>query len=185
MKKQNVRVIEVLGNRLEENGALPEQFKERIVVAVGQIREGWRNVIVLSGGQTRKEYLSEAEMALPYLYECLEEYCLAGAAQVLLEDKSRTTPENIVFLQTTLTAKGIVPDELVVIGRESQIPKTVVMVGEVWTLGTPIKIFIASNDPSSLCMRWIDGVLFTALSYLDPYGNSWVYRVLKKMTRNS
>ncbi len=181
--QEKTRVIIVLGTMLQKDGTVSEDFQERMRLGVGQVREGerWLNVVIISGGQTRAQYRPEAEVARSYLVDYLRSVNLEHVVWVWTEGFSRTTPENIVFSQLLLMLGDIVPDELVIVGREGQIPKTVVIVSKVWEFGSPTKIFVAGSDPASPFMRFVDSVLFTALSYVDPHGTSFVYRLLKKM----
>lgn len=178
-----MQVIVVLGVKLEKNGAISVDFHQRLLAAVNHVRRGERPYLLISGGQTRAEYAAESLVAYRDLEEYLCERNLEKEVTVFLETASKTTPENIIKSQALLEERGVVPDELVFVGSEYQIPKTVILVSRLWKLGNPAKIFITTPDTDARFVQWINGVFFTALSWFDPRGTSFVY-TLVKMGRN-
>ncbi|MBP9749389.1 MAG: YdcF family protein [Candidatus Pacebacteria bacterium] len=178
-----VQVIVVLGAKLEKDGAISVDFHQRLLAAVNHVRRGEHPYLLISGGQTRAEYAAESLVAYRDLEQYLRERNLEKEVTVFLETASKTTPENIIKSQALLEERGVVPDELVFVGSECQIPKTVVLASKLWKLGSPAKIFIATSDPRAPLVQWINVVFFTALSWFDPRGVSFVYRLLK-MGRN-
>lgn len=82
----------VLGAGLE-NGRVPNLIlRERLNAAIKSEEENLTEYIVLSGGQGKDEYISEAQAMSEYLQERG-----IGKEKILIEDKSKDTDENLKF----------------------------------------------------------------------------------------
>lgn len=110
LKPKLTQNLIVLGAKIE--GDQPSIFlKARLDKAVLRFKQGGINYIIVSGGKSNKEQISEAEAMKNYL---LEQNIPQN--QILLEDQSRNTQENIanskkIIDQMGLTNIGIVSND--------------------------------------------------------------------------
>lgn len=188
-KSSGTHVIIVLGNKPLEDDSLDREYKDRcdwaLSVARHEAYESYKGsscVIVLTGGSTVAGKPTESEVASVYLEEKIEPFTFEKPL-VLLEQKSRTTPENIVYTLELLRERGIVPTKLTVIGRKSQILKTCIIVSRIWDLGNPRVNFIAGIDTTPFWYQCLDQTLMCLISALDPY-DRWILSIFKKISRN-
>lgn len=135
--------------------------------------------LVLSGGKTVSYLPSEAECGRAFVERAYPE--LLKRVHVLLEEKSRTTPEKILYSKYVLSE--IAPDMLVVVCRQSHVPRITLMVLDVWEYVHMDFLYLSVPDNASWLKRFFETVFLTALSHLDPRGLSFPYTLLKK-TRN-
>lgn len=77
-------------------------FRERINHAVGLYRSGHVRKLVFTGGAVKKGYMSEGEVGRRY---ALKQG--VPAEDILLENKSRTTYENLAYLRAPLREAGL------------------------------------------------------------------------------
>ena len=87
----------LLAQRLDKGIAIYEKFNRK-------------PVIIVSGGQGDDEWLSEAEAMAGYLMEKG-----VPADSIFLENKSRTTLENLIFSKEPLLAQGLEQDRVVLV----------------------------------------------------------------------
>jgi|GEM_PF-6969398 len=178
--------IVVLGNKLKKNG-LDKEVTQRCELAVEEAQRfrdkdnSSQVVVVLSGGETVAGLPAEATVAEPYLARLLSAKAVHDVV-VLLETSAKTTAENILFSQELLRAKEYVLDELVIIGRASQIPKCHPIVWWLWDLGKPRVRYSKGIDTSPVLVQWFDRTAMLVLHAIDPEGHS-LYP-LKKLCRN-
>lgn len=94
--------ILLLGYGLDENDQATQELKLRVKAAAKAYREGYSEVIVACGGTTDQHKISEAEV----MQALLIEEGVPGE-QILLENQSQITIENMRFAAATLGgAKG-------------------------------------------------------------------------------
>ena len=91
------KVPPLLAQRLDKGLAIYEKFN-------------WRPVIIVSGGQGDDEWISEAEAMAGYLMEKG-----VPADSILLENRSRTTFENLTFSKQLMLAQGLEQDRVVLV----------------------------------------------------------------------
>jgi uncharacterized SAM-binding protein YcdF (DUF218 family) len=92
--------IVVLGARLTPAGELTEVLAERVAAAVALYRAGGAPRVVVSGGRTGRAPRAEAAALVDAL-------AVAGIAEVLVEDRSRTTAENARYCAALLAPAGV------------------------------------------------------------------------------
>lgn len=92
--------IVVLGAPLTPAGELTEVLAERVAAAVALYRAGGAPRVVASGGRTGRAPRAEAAA----LAEAL---AAAGVAEVVVEDRSRTTAENARYCAELLAPLGV------------------------------------------------------------------------------
>lgn len=181
MKK--TRVIIIHGNQ-PINGKIDPEYADRCYRASKLIylgsRKKYTEYIILTGGETVKGQISEAKSAQQTLQNYL--WKLNVHAQVLLEENSKTTGENIAFSEELLQGLGIIPDIVVCIGRKSQMNKVRILVKRIWKYGTPEFKFIHGIDNSSRLHKCIDAYIMPFINYIDPrerFFLAWFKRIFR------
>ena len=91
------KVPPLLAQRLDKGIAIYEKFNRK-------------PVIIVSGGQGDDEWISEAEAMAGYLMEKG-----VPADSIFLENKSRTTLENLIFSKKLMLAQGLEQDRVVLV----------------------------------------------------------------------
>ena len=91
------KVPPLLAQRLDKGLAIYEKFNHR-------------PIIIVSGGQGDDELISEAEAMARYLIDKG-----VPANSILLENKSRTTLENLIFSKEIMLAQGLEQDRVVLV----------------------------------------------------------------------
>ena len=91
------KVPPLLAQRLDKGLAIYEKFN-------------WRPVIIVSGGQGDDEWISEAEAMAGYLMEKG-----VPADSIFLENKSRTTLENLIFSKELMLSQGLEQDRVLLV----------------------------------------------------------------------
>ncbi len=104
--------------------------------------------------------------------------------ETLLEKTSRTTGENIVFSQEILKEAGIVPNELVIIGRKSQLYKLRIIAWRIWDLGSPTIRFVPGIDTTPLWYKLLDSLIMPFVNLIDPKDMFFLH-FFKKLCRNT
>ena len=100
------------GNKLLPDGSLSLDMKNRIAAMLNLINNDSFDLVIVTGGKTRKGFVSEAEAILDDIQNII-------STQILLEDKSRTTYENIKYLKDYLDTN--ICDEYIVITSKNSL----------------------------------------------------------------
>ena len=93
--------ILVLGARVRADGSLSYSLENRCRRALELYREGMARKLILCGGQGRNEPVSEAQAMRRYMLE--NGVC---ETDVLLEDRSRSTVENLANAREMMQTQG-------------------------------------------------------------------------------
>ncbi len=178
MNKQT-QVVVVLGRKPDSSKLHPE-FIDRCDHAVRMLRytQGYRSIVVVSGGNTVEGRSSEAEEGEIYLRH---QMLLVGIdVPILKEEEATTTSENIILTQKLLGEEDVFPDKLVIIGRKSQIPKVRALLWRLWRDKPQTVEFISCLDTAPFWYQCLDVVLMSVASAVDPY-DKLNLRKLKKL----
>ena len=131
--------ILVCGRKSNRDGSIHVEHKDLVAKALvtycslakdANFDEGRKVVIILLGGVSRGTK-SEALLAHEYLVEIAREQGVA-LPEVLLEERSRSSEENIKFAKAVSLNKGYVASRLYLVARESQCPKIYSMALAFW-----------------------------------------------------
>ena len=124
-------------------------LQDRLDKALDYLEDHPELTIVVSGGQGPDEHISEAQC----MYDYLTEHGVDGA-QILMEDQSSNTWENIQYTQALLKERGIDAGELVVVSNGFHLTRVRMLWNRAWegdytlsTLAAP-----SSHVPSRLKM---------------------------------
>ena len=124
-------------------------LQDRLDKALDYLEDHPELTIVVSGGQGPDEHISEAQC----MYDYLTEHGVDGD-QILMEDQSSNTWENIQYTQALLKERGIDAGELVVVSNGFHLTRVRMLWSRAWegdytlsTLAAP-----SSHVPSRLKM---------------------------------
>jgi hypothetical protein len=169
------RIIIVHGEKPTRQGKMHIEFQARLEKAIRIANSGKCDLIVITGGKTRKNACSEAQMAAKYLSDKIR-------VPVFLEDKSSTTSENVRFAKTLIEKEKIFIDSVVVIVRKSCVAKAEHFYRHFWKEAYEKASFIGALDTHTLFYHLIAHFLFL-LAVADPKEKT-VFRIFKMIFRN-
>lgn len=142
------QVMVILGCKVESWGP-SILLQDRLDKALDYLEDHPDLTIVVSGGQGPDEHQSEAQCMFDYLID----HGVDGD-QILLEDRSHNTWENIRFTQELLEQEGVDASQVVVVSNGFHLTRVRMLWGRVWegeytlsTLAAP-----SSHVPSRLKM---------------------------------
>ena len=142
------QVMVILGCKVESWGP-SILLQDRLDKALDYLEDHPDLTIVVSGGQGPDEHQSEAQCMFDYLTDHG-----ADGDQILLEDRSHNTWENIRFTQELLEQEGVDASQVVVVSNGFHLTRVRMLWGRVWegeytlsTLAAP-----SSHVPSRLKM---------------------------------
>ena len=142
------KVMVILGCKVESWGP-SILLQDRLDKALDYLEDHPDLTIVVSGGQGDDEHQSEAQC----MYDYLTDHGVDGA-QILLEDQSHNTWENIRFTQELLEEKEVDTSQVVVVSNGFHLTRVKMLWDRVWegeytlsTLAAP-----SSHIPSRLKM---------------------------------
>lgn len=142
------QVMVILGCKVESWGP-SILLQDRLDKALDYLEDHPDLTIVVSGGQGPDEHQSEAQC----MYDYLTDHGV-DAGQILLEDRSHNTWENIRFTQELLEQEGVDASQVMVVSNGFHLTRVKMLWGRVWegeytlsTLAAP-----SSHLPSRLKM---------------------------------
>ncbi|HJB80452.1 YdcF family protein [uncultured Flavonifractor sp.] len=155
------QVMVILGCKVESWGP-SILLQDRLDKALDYLEDHPDLTIVVSGGQGDDEHQSEAQC----MYDYLTAHGVDGG-QILMEDQSHNTWENICFTQELLQAEGVDTSEMLVVSNGFHLARVRMLWDRAWegeytlsTLAAP-----SSHIPSRLKM-YIREPLALVKSYL-------------------
>ena len=155
------QVMVILGCKVESWGPFI-LLQDRLDKALDYLEDHPDLTIVVSGGQGNDEHQSEAQC----MYDYLTDHGVDGG-QILMEDQSHNTWENICFTQELLQAEGVDTSEMLVVSNGFHLARVRMLWDRAWegeytlsTLAAP-----SSHIPSRLKM-YIREPLALVKSYL-------------------
>ena len=125
-------------------------LQDRLDTALAYLEEHPGMTVVVSGGQGPDEPESEAKCMADYLTE----HGVAGE-QILLEDQSHNTLQNLIYTERLLDEQGIGNEEdIVVVSNGFHLARVRMLWGRVWDGGGELSTLAApsSHGPSRLKM---------------------------------
>lgn len=142
------QVMVILGCKVESWGP-SILLQDRLDKALDYLEDHPDLTIVVSGGQGNDEHQSEAQC----MYDYLTDHGVDGG-QILMEDQSHNTWENICFTQELLQAEGVDTSEMLVVSNGFHLARVRMLWDRAWegeytlsTLAAP-----SSHIPSRLKM---------------------------------
>ena len=138
------------------------------------IKKGGWDAIVISGGRTRAHFPSEAELGLKYLRDTLR-----SNAEVLLEDCSKTTADNIAFTRALKELSGVCVERVLVVTGAYHVPRFRLLFAKLWP---ETRVSFVGLGTSTLKLELYEWIL-RFLGRIDPRGR-WTLPVLVYFMRN-
>ncbi len=151
----------VLGEQLNPNGDLPEEFQNRLRKCAADYHLGVLTYIIVSGAATIPSLPTEAAAAKHFLISV----CNIDSQKILEEPLARTTGQNIRFSLSILRELGAV--SVRIFGRKSQKIKTLVYVNRLWQKRF-ITSFASCHDSKGFFFRLVDQTAMVFLAHIDP-----------------
>ena len=151
--QDDAHIMIILGCQVREDGP-SILLKDRLDTALDYLEDHPDMVIVVSGGKGDDEHLSEARC----MYNYLTEHGVDGG-QILMEDQSRNTRENIRYSKDLLYAEGYdLTQEMVVVSNGFHLARVRMLWGPAYNLNTlaapsshrPTLIWMYIREPLAL-----------------------------------
>ncbi len=169
------RIVIVHGEKPTKQGKMHIELQARLEKAIRIANSGKCDLIVVTGGQTRKNTFSEAKMAANYLRGKTK-------VPVLLEEKATSTSENVRFVKALVKKEDISIDSVIVIVRKSCLSKARYFYWHFWEEVYDKIGFIGALDTHTLFYRLSMHILFL-LAVADPKEKT-IVRFLKILFKN-
>jgi len=144
---------------------MTQDFSVRMGWAIKCALKNPNILLVISGGVTRAGLPSEAEAGAVLVPFAL------GARRVLLEEKSQSTRQNIIFVKALLHDEDIAVDSMVVVCIPGQLDRAKYLFHELWPelFETPGRIeFRTITIERQAPGEWLFHKLLFLLTYIDP-----------------
>lgn len=126
MKKEVENIIIVHGEKPRRDGSMHPAFRERVKVAIEWSRQcQGQYIIVVTGGKTRKKAEPEAVSGAQLLGRTIH-------TPIFIEDRSRTTIENINFTRALLKNNGIVTRHYIVVDSRKRMFRLKYLYRKLW-----------------------------------------------------
>lgn len=132
---KNVAVV--LGDKLDRSGGLTYEFKQRLDKSIELSKEKKIDTILITGSNTRKGFGTEAEIAYEYIKGKV-------GSKIILEDKARTTIENVLYSQIILEKEK--PETAYIITSDKRIVRVKMLYKKLSPDLYNICIFIPTQD---------------------------------------
>ncbi len=158
-----MKILIIHGEKSGKLGGIHKEFLVRLNKAINLSKENKFDKIIISGGQTRKNIPSEAGQGFEYLNNKI-------TGQIFLEDKSKTTPENVQYTKTIIKNWGIpLRDfEIYVISSKTRIARLKYLYSVIFPeVYSKIK-FIPADDSYGFVYQLIEKI-YHLIAFIDPY----------------
>lgn len=169
-----MHIILVFGEKPLPSGQMHPELGLRLEKAMEIINKDGADLLVISGGQTRHNAPSEAEMGQAYLGNKI-------SIPILLEKNARSTSENIRFTRKLLADRRI--DRLTVITGHKRLWRVKYLCRGLWADLYSRTTFIGATDLHSF---WYYGaeLVYFFFAIVDP-AEKYAARLTKKIFRNT
>lgn len=176
-----MRVHIVHGNKPLKDGLIDTELTYRLYALLENLKSC--DVVILTGGTTRPGYRSEAAVAATALTKILRRLD-RQSGQILLEERSKTTGENVRFALNLCRKNELKPSNVFVYHRRSALAKTRTLYRRLWD-GEVDFTFIPGQDSASILTQVLDQTLLRLLAYLDPREEGHLWKFMKRTFRNA
>lgn len=172
-----MKIIIVHGEKPFRGGQIHREFVARLNKAVQLCREDKFDALIISGGQTRKNISTEARQGFEYLKGKINN-------RVILEDKSRSTSENIQYTKTLVNNLGQLDknSEIYAITSAKRNRRARYMYFMLWPEAAGAVKFAPAEDAYPWAVSLLEKIYFF-FALIDPYEKVFG-RVAKKLFRN-
>lgn len=165
--------IIIHGEKHNSDCSIHSAFKERLKKAILISKKQKNSIIIILGGKTRKNCISESKAGKNFLRYKIKK-------KIIVEQKSKTTIENIKFLKKILNHKKF--HKLYVITSKKRIFRLKLLYQMFWP-GIYLKIkFIPSKDSYPLFF-YLKEIIYLLFNYIDSNEKGITF-ITKKLFRN-
>jgi hypothetical protein len=172
-----MHIIIVHGEKPLRSGMIHPELIFRLEKALDLTKSESIDLIVITGGQTRKMCASEAAMGYAFIKRQTN-------IPVLLEEKSHTTAENIMFTKALLKEKNIGPiDKLIAISGKKRMRREKYLYRRLWKELFPKITFVPAKDLHPF-PYYLAELLYFIFALIDPRGKT-VTHITEKIFRNA
>jgi vancomycin permeability regulator SanA len=168
-------VILVLGHKLLPSGEASEEFQNRIRRGLELFAAENADWLVISGGKTRAEFSSEAQIGQRFIPFHLE-------WKTVLETQSRTTFDTFRLTPAYLESMDISVTAITVVTSAYHVPRAQRIMARLWPRAYACAKFDGVGSVSP--WHWFTEKLHLILLGIDPEG-TWLVPVLAKGFRNA
>jgi hypothetical protein len=172
-----VHIIIVFGEKPLRSGQMHPELKLRLNKALDIIKQTGGDLLIITGGQTRSNTQTEAEMGLAYVNN-------KTTTPILLEKNARSTSENIRYTKQLLSDNHLSATEnFSVVTGQKRIWREKYLFRKLWAEAFPRTTFYGATDLHSF---WYYGVElpYFLFAIMDPQ-ERYLARLTKKVFRNS
>ncbi|NTV22238.1 MAG: YdcF family protein [Candidatus Yonathbacteria bacterium] len=167
-------LVFVLGKQAYPDRSLSEEYVSSINMGVGILAADQGAVMLISGGHTRANMPSEAELALHYVPKEFH-------GRVFLEKESRSTMENMVFSKKLMGTREF--ERVILVTSMAHTPRSRMLMKKFWSEAYTVCEWSLARRSSWKGWALEIFVLIPLLGILDPR-ERWVVKWMKKLVRN-
>lgn len=146
-----IKLLIIHGEKPTRSGSIHPAFLSRLSTAVKLCHNNSYNLVVITGGQTRKNAPTEAAQGLEYLRSKIN-------LPIILEEKARSTAENIIFTKKLL--KGGKIASATIVTSQKRFWRTGYLYSRLWPELRGKTEIIGSPDPYPVFFLLREWLLF-------------------------
>ena len=167
------KIVVVFGEKLEGNGNLGENYKRRIEKAREVYIKDDCDDVIISGGKTRAQYVSEAKAAANY-------FRIRYGIEAMIEERALTTSENVSNVAEIV---GENPERIYIISDKERLRRIDFLCRNLCPKIYD-KIYLVPSDNSFNLAGSVKETLHLFYNHFDLHEKSPVFKFLKKIFRN-
>jgi len=169
-----MNLIIVHGEKSTSGGRMHPAFKSRLDACISIIKEKPVELIIITGGQTRKNVPTEAKLGFEYLKNKFN-------TPILLEEKARTTSENIRYSKVLVGHKSL--EKIIVISSKKRMFRLKYLYWRLWPEVYSKIRFIKTKDFYSIFFYPLE-FFYLIFAIIDPREKLFA-RFTKKVFRST
>lgn len=167
-------IIIIHGEKLDRDGSMKFEFIQRLNISVGLIKQHFIDYIIITGGETRKNFPTEAETGFNYLFHKI-------SVPIVLENKARTTVDNILFTKKIIENEEI--NSVYVVSSKKRMIRIKLLYRILWPEILPKCSFVSAPDRYSMFF-YVTEIIYLLLGIFDPYEKTFAF-ISKRLFRNA
>ncbi len=171
-------IILVLEYKLDRKGNCAPQFIERLKVAVTLAQSDKRSLLVITGGQTRAEFPSEAETA----HQWIKRFYPELAPRVTCETEARSTAEHPQLIKKLLRILNINPRSITIVTNKVHVRRSEFLFRVHLPQWVNKIVFVRDVGQPKLSEGVIESILLL-IAHIDPY-ERFILPCVKRIFRN-
>src|SRR3989344_6074401 len=154
--------IIIHGEKHTRSGGLHPAYKNRLDKTIDYSRSHpGLEMIILTGGKTRRKCQSEAEAGREYLDGKVN-------AHLILEDRAKTTADNVVYSKKMMRPKDF--ERVIVITSRARMMRAKYLYARLWPEAKKKLEFVSSEDTYTV-LRYVVEAVSLVGAMIDPRGD--------------